>query len=70
MKEKRTEEQDKCPICGGKGVLTRPRKKALADRAHLVELLSAKGYSYREIAKVLNLKSTNAVSRALHKTTK
>jgi transposase-like protein len=55
----------RCPVCNGKGQLTRPRRIKGDVKKAMIKTLVDNGYSYREVCTLLDLKSPNAVTRAL-----
>lgn len=58
-----------CPICKGTGKLREPvtaPKIIQTEKAKIAKKLRGAGYSFREIMKVLNYKSTNSVSKLLN----
>jgi len=58
-----------CPICKGLGVLQAP-KKGVIDmkmRNDAVMILFKAGYSYREISKMLGMKSHSSVQKIINK---
>jgi hypothetical protein len=57
-----------CPICKGKGVLTEPLtipKDLAKERIVIAKALREKGYSIREIMKLMNYKSPLSVTLLL-----
>lgn len=61
---------ERCPICNGTGKIEGPLKigKGLTDEKKvIVKTLIEKGYSYRQICKIMNYKSTRSISWALGK---
>lgn len=58
-----------CPIRGGTGKLKDPVTAPMiiqTEKSKIAKKLHKSGYSYREIMKVLNYKSTNSVSKLLN----
>lgn len=55
----------KCPICKGIGELPETKKKdgqRIIDNKTMIKLLEKEGYSYREIMRFMNFKSTRSVA--------
>lgn len=55
-----------CPVCKGKGVLSRPKRRAATNRV-MAQLLRREGYSIREIMRFLGYKSPRSVSELLER---
>ena len=49
----------KCPICKGKGEIINPKKKL--DKRGMAQTLIKAGFSYRQVAKFLDYKSTYSI---------
>jgi len=59
-----------CPVCNGCGMLEPPKKKSnsvIEQKIIIVKKLKENGYSVREIMKIMNYKSPQAVSYLLKK---
>lgn len=58
-----------CPVCKGSGAIKAPKTKSDLSQGRRIaaQTLRTKGYSLREIATLLNLKSPNSVVWLLKK---
>lgn len=56
-----------CPICKGSGQLHEPNIRKNIDRTHIIHILRKEGYSIRQIASLVNLRSPNSVAYILKK---
>lgn len=54
-----------CPVCKGKGKIKPFKKLSKQDKRILIVELRKHRFSFREIMKLLNYKSTNSISNIL-----
>jgi hypothetical protein len=53
-------------MCNGRGAIMAAHHPVIQKRQELIRSLVASGYSYRQVLKLVGLKSTRSVSQAVH----